>query len=809
MNPRGCRVAVFAGWMLGAFALVQDRVPVDTLADADALTVCVVDAGTGSAVAGARITCLPDSALVRDGRRLVAVGDLAGLDDARRRDGLVQSSDSSGRARFARPAGLLHLSAELPGRWAALRLQAEDRGPVTLRLERDATLRVAVVDASGAALSGVPVAVVARSGLGQGGAPFESTIALASTNGGNGIAHFPHAQTYLGSEREGERVARLAYPLAEDVAVSIQRASLDSPLRLVSPPTGTVSIGCPQARGGTARIRRAPAAEQRIPWFSFEPWRVPVFEGRADFPYVGLGVELEYELTWPEAAMPVKGRAPGPSNPGEAVHIPCAHEHASVVLIGRVVDDELRPVAGALLEGSITLESEGGSMSRGRTIETDAGGGFRLPLDLEPPDKGGQWKLEIRRDHAEAEIDISGALESGVYDCGTLVLLSPGSAKLLERMSDDEIESHYRGARRSASHTTRQSLEACLGVMARRGGERWITFLLEALEASRRVPEEEAPWEAPEDLEILAVLRRAQGRPDPLALRLLDGRAFECAFPQSIVVRVRIENADEEAFRATRGGSYRSGRFARVRVEATGPKGEILPQAPSPGFMGGGLSTRMPLAPGEGWEEHVALDHYVRFPRCGRYRVRILYHDQVDIADEPDILGRIVFASEPFEVLVRPLSVAASKQELAEMRGWVDAIELGRSIPLVSAHWEPGMEFEGEPAAPEDRLFRAGWRAVPVLLGELEERRHTAERRAWILGMLWNLTGVLNPTGGGFTGALGDCHWIESWPGAPEEASPTLAEFGTRSGDIWPGSQAKLIERWLELAELVELEVTD
>ena len=60
----------------------------------------------------------------------------------------------------------------------------------------------------------------------------------------------------------------------------------------------------------------------------------------------------------------------------------------------------------------------------------------------------------------------------------------------------------------------------------------------------------------------------------------------------------------------------------------------------------------------------MAIDEHVRFLRSGLYRVRLLYHDHVDIADERDIQGRIVFSSAPFDVLIRPLSIAPSRQEL-------------------------------------------------------------------------------------------------------------------------------------------------
>jgi hypothetical protein len=90
--------------------------------------------------------------------------------------------------------------------------------------------------------------------------------------------------------------------------------------------------------------------------------------------------------------------------------------------------------------------------------------------------------------------------------------------------------------------------------------------------------------------------------------------------------------------------------------------------------------------------------------------VCIRYHDEDDIDAVEDLRARIVFRSEEFRVHVSSLRITLSRRRMDEIRGWVQALDTQKPVPLVSAHWHAGLAFQGEARAPEDELA-AAWRA--------------------------------------------------------------------------------------------------
>jgi hypothetical protein len=115
---------------------------------------------------------------------------------------------------------------------------------------------------------------------------------------------------------------------------------------------------------------------------------------------------------------------------------------------------------------------------------------------------------------------------------------------------------------------------------------------------------------------------------------------------------------------------------------------------------------------------------------------------------------------------------------------------------------------EGEPAAPEDRLFRAGWDAVPALLRKLDDETSDPRRRAWILAMLWNLTGLHPPAADEHLGAVGSCLLLQRWPSsAGGEGSEK--PYGVRAGPTVPESQKKLVDLWRASAAWFDVEIVD
>ncbi|MCC6409001.1 MAG: hypothetical protein IT453_17705 [Planctomycetes bacterium] len=203
------------------------------------------------------------------------------------------------------------------------------------------------------------------------------------------------------------------------------------------------------------------------------------------------------------------------------------------------------------------------------------------------------------------------------------------------------------------------------------------------------------------------------------------------------------------------------------------------------------------------------LGQYVAWPHAGDYRVKLLYHDETDIADDASVAGRILSSSPEFTVRVLPRKLEVTKAELARLRQCIGELDVDAAVTLVSGHWHEELRFEREPATAEDHLFRGGWTSVVVLLDALRDQGLEPKRRAVVLGMLWNIVGLHNPTSSVHAGALGAYRWLATWPGAIQPARRSMAEFGDQRGELDLAAQRKLSELWLALRDGIELSVTD
>lgn len=778
----------------------------------DQLVVRVVDGASGAPVADAEVARY-EAREERDARPSAQMlwGAYWGEPVAR------AHSDASGEARLARGAGgQLHLEAFAPGKWAELDTEAP--GPVTLRLEPDFTLAVPVRDDRGRPAGEVPVALFmlapeGRDRAGDGALePFGPIHAVVVSSRADGVARFPHAQRLVQGSSQFSCRVEVALPLAAPVGIAIDRQRLGEPTApLVLPPTGALRIECPGLDARSARIRRPRLGAHAGVWFSTDPWRVPAIDGVAEFPRVGVGAPIEYEVASGDVP-PLKGHLKGPSAAGETVVLRCPGAEDLPVLVGRVLDQELQPVQRASLSLTLTEISGNAHSSRGYRLDTDAEGRFRFRLSERGPRALERWELEIAALGASSdEIELPLDLTSGAFDCGDLVLIAADAASWLARKDDDQLEAEYRraGAAARRNGSRRDRVEACLLEMARRGGERWIAFLARELAALRAA---ESPPGLPGEVVFLTALRRAERLGDPLVVESIGPATLEGTFPELPRMQLRLRNADPrgESFHVTEGGSYRSGRFARVHVTALDGAGQRAPAFASPGAVGGGISTTRKVAPDEGGTFVLELLDYVDLRLPGEYRVRVEYHDDEDIADLDSTQGRICAGSPEFALRWQARVVRLTRAEHAALEGAIGEIDVSKPVVLVSAHWKPDLRFEGQARTPEDRLFRAGWKALPALLGALEDRNLEPARCAWVLGLLWDVTGIDNPAGPRAWGALGARRWLAEWPGASERGAPTLAEFGDRAGAaIDAGAQQRLVERWLARRSLVALELAD
>ena len=493
-------------------------------------------------------------------------------------------------------------------------------------------------------------------------------------------------------------------------------------------------------------------------------------------------------------------------------------------LVGRIFLEDLTPATNAVFTLSITQRTQRSSRTRGWGSSTDGHSRFEYQLTTAAPEDG---SLYIRisgvggsGDAFEfaapqyAIVDLTERLAPGIVDLGDIVLATPTANTLMGRLDDRALVEHYRASqaikRLNGAYSRR--VESALLEMGRRGGEFWTEFLRSEVEQVRAKEE----WRIG-DLEILTCLRMAEGKRPPLEVQVEGPRELTCEFPDLPTLDCSLVNADEdeESFSMSIGGDYRSGRFARCRIDVIGPEGSPIQPLASPGFMGGGMFQTKVVEPGMGYKFSVQIGSFVDLPSPGSYRLRIQYHDQETIDSETSVEGLVVHQSEEFtlDVFARPVEI--SRGEYQSIQAHIEALNVMAPVLLVSGHWTDELDFRRDPSSPADHLFHAGYRAVPALIEALsapkgrEPNSYDLRRRAWILGMLWNITGVQNPTGGIGFSALGDYQWERNWPTVDSKARTAMSQFGDQSNPIHREGQDPLVEKWRSMAPFFPVEFLD
>ncbi len=475
----------------------------------------------------------------------------------------------------------------------------------------------------------------------------------------------------------------------------------------------------------------------------------------------------------------------------------------TIALYGSVLDEEFQPLADANFLFLFGLHSPDIIHHPSQAVRSDENGGFRLVFDGDIAPEVSRVTLEISADwsdeetckrlgKAEAFVDFGGDFAVAEHNLGLVVLLVPGSNAVIARMSDADLEVHYRAvqSRPLPFNRLQHQIETCLTEMIRRGGSRWIEFLQRELDALRIAEE------YPKDLEMLTALRRVQGLPDPLLLEITDGELIESTFPHLPELTVRWRNIDEYEDL-----TYREGQRAWFRVEAVDEEARIAPHPQGRHSQGSSRGTRLRHPEGKSWKGgHLRLDlmYYVALLHPGDYQVRVQNHPGISIASEDDVRGWILSSSKPVTVRLHPLHIRLDEAERAELLVHLQSIDVLQPVVLLDIPGADGMESKGTTVSSAERLFRAGWRALPLLIDALEDPAMDVKRRAWLLGLLYDLTGWHLPWSER-SSVIGSA-WTESWD------SPAPADQQDWSESIDPQVQSMVVERWRESRSCVVLD---
>lgn len=328
--------------------------------------------------------------------------------------------------------------------------------------------------------------------------------------------------------------------------------------------------------------------------------------------------------------------------------------------------------------------------------------------------------------------------------------------------------------------------EAYLTEMVRRGGPTIGAFL-----------------NIQDSLDGLSARRRVQGKPDPLTICVKGAAQRECHFPNLPDFEVTLKNVDVEKkpMRIMNGGDYRTGRQARWRFEVRDHRGQLLQIKGPPSCTGGGLCSAATLEFDETWDTTLHMRSFIDLVP-GDYTLRIQYHNRLTIADMKATAGLILVQSEPLHLHVQPRVIDLTKQEREEAKKWLAKLDENAGLRILAGRYGKGAHDFIEPDSPPGRLLTLNWKAVPVLLESATDNKLTPARRAWVLALLFSITGYNDPRfATGVVGSYSDRggSW-QIWGGL--DGKMTSGGFGySGSGFCWGGEidvakQQEFAKKW-------------
>ena len=138
-----------------------------------------------------------------------------------------------------------------------------------------------------------------------------------------------------------------------------------------------------------------------------------------------------------------------------------------------------------------------------------------------------------------------------------------------------------------------------------------------------------------------------------------------------------------------------------------------------------------------------------------------LYHNTQTIVDMWDICGLIVSKSRPIPFIVEPTVIELRQSERLAAAAWIAAIKPEQPVKVVAGTYGKWAHKFISPDSPPGELLSMGLKAAPPLIAALKDKSVSPEKRAWILALLYGLTGENDPRRHRCRGAVGDYDYIE------------------------------------------------
>ncbi|MHC4405547.1 MAG: hypothetical protein ACYTG0_38365 [Planctomycetota bacterium] len=278
-----------------------------------------------------------------------------------------------------------------------------------------------------------------------------------------------------------------------------------------------------------------------------------------------------------------------------------------------------------------------------------------------------------------------------------------------------------------------------------------------------------------EELLLLSAIHQLEQRPPPVRIEICGEKSRDVVWTEMPALEIALVNQhpDRETVVWQEGGNYRHGRRESLGFDVTDDMGRVMPVV-VPSMMRGGMIHDVELKVDERWRQRVPLASYCKTLAPGRYRVRAAYAFGSPVGCIQDKWKSFMIMSNPVEFVVQPREITVTKAKQKSVSEHLEEMELsmpfvkqreqqdlvaklGRWLQAFTGRSEPPLRFiDGKydpethksfipPESPAGQLLQLGWVAVPSMIDVLGDEQLHSDKRAWILALLYSITGVNDP----------------------------------------------------------------
>ncbi|MCC6408483.1 MAG: hypothetical protein IT453_15075 [Planctomycetes bacterium] len=376
----------------------------------------VVDAATRKPIADAEVALL---SLDKVAARELVEGSRLAAETERR--GKRARTDSHGRVELAAKRNSMHAVAWTKDRWGCG--PVAPKGNTELALHLDGPLEVRVHDSAGRPVAGAPIALAYYF---PSSASYQRWVETLTDERGRAVLE--HGRAWLEYIRPAPLTVFVDGAFVELVKREVTLDDVGTLVPLEVPTFGSVAVRVLDFEGREVTAGATVSLAAPGPSLPPAPGKArELVDGVAVFPAVAVGVAAKFQTT-----LRVGKQQVGPitasttvEKAGERVELVLGGPNSVPVLVVRVLDDELKPLANQALDVNLVPPVPDGAGKPPTPVTTDANGLVRLHLPGWP-NGGGAVRLVAAptrwRKILTAVVDVPVALALGEQTLGDVVL---------------------------------------------------------------------------------------------------------------------------------------------------------------------------------------------------------------------------------------------------------------------------------------------------------------------------------------------------------------------------------------------------